>query len=490
MASIEYRLSKKVGNDGKSQVKVILTISRTNRPYFNSGVFVKPDYFKVVKVTEKGNVYGIVPPKRGKLNVHEVDEAFRAKDELDDFSNRLTNLCNKLSLEHGDLLTRNFIEEALTLTMNFRACDVSYESIMDIRAKRKEERMQKALRKDPEDIYGLLELFLSKKDLSIGRKRSYRVLARAISRFQGYVRSTDRKRRNFVFDVDKIDREGIEEFFSYMRNERAISQKHPELFKKLLSECPAAIVTGRKSYKLEERGNNIMVTRKKALKAFFNWMNENGYTKNRPFDGIKIGSEKYGTPYFLSLAERNMVAGHDFSGNRHLETQRDIFIFQCLIGCRVGDLMKLTPANVIDGILEYIPHKTRGENPVVLKVPLNERARAIAKKYEGKDPLGRLFPFISVQKYNDSIKDVLRECGINRPVTTLNPTTGEEEQRAICDIASSHMARRTFIGNLYKKVKDPNLVGSLSGHVEGSKAFARYRVIDMDIKRELVSELE
>ena len=33
------------------------------------------------------------------------------------------------------------------------------------------------------------------------------------------------------------------------------------------------------------------------------------------------------------------------------------------------------------------------------------------------------------------------------------------------------MARRTFIGNIYRKVKDPNLVSALSGHKEGSKAF-------------------
>ena len=47
-----------------------------------------------------------------------------------------------------------------------------------------------------------------------------------------------------------------------------------------------------------------------------------------------------------------------------------------------------------------------------------------------------------------------------------------------------------FIGNLYKQVKDPNLVGALSGHKEGSRAFARYREIDEDMKRDLVSMLE
>jgi hypothetical protein len=52
------------------------------------------------------------------------------------------------------------------------------------------------------------------------------------------------------------------------------------------------------------------------------------------------------------------------------------------------------------------------------------------------------------------------------------------------------LARRTFVGNLYKQVKDPNLVGSLSGHKEGSKAFARYREIDEQMKRELVDLLK
>jgi integrase len=65
-----------------------------------------------------------------------------------------------------------------------------------------------------------------------------------------------------------------------------------------------------------------------------------------------------------------------------------------------------------------------------------------------------------------------------------------EEKRPIYEVSSSHMARRTFIGNLYKRVKDPNLVGSLSGHTEGSRAFTRYREIDDDIKKEIVDMLE
>lgn len=75
-------------------------------------------------------------------------------------------------------------------------------------------------------------------------------------------------------------------------------------------------------------------------------------------------------------------------------------------------------------------------------------------------------------------------------VTILDTVTGKEVQKPICDVATSHMARRNFIGNLYKKVKDPNLVASLSGHTDGSRAFARYREIDNEMKRELVKLID
>ena len=52
------------------------------------------------------------------------------------------------------------------------------------------------------------------------------------------------------------------------------------------------------------------------------------------------------------------------------------------------------------------------------------------------------------------------------------------------------MVRRTFIGNIYKLVQDPNLISALTGHVEGSRAFSRYRTIDMDMKMDLAKILE
>ena len=79
---------------------------------------------------------------------------------------------------------------------------------------------------------------------------------------------------------------------------------------------------------------------------------------------------------------------------------------------------------------------------------------------------------------------------MNRVVTVLNPTTREEEKHPLFEVASSHMARRTFVGNLYKQIKDPNLICPMSGHKEGSRAFARYREIDEELMKETVNLLE
>ena len=81
-------------------------------------------------------------------------------------------------------------------------------------------------------------------------------------------------------------------------------------------------------------------------------------------------------------------------------------------------------------------------------------------------------------------------AGLNRMISILNPTTRRQEQKPLYEVASAYMARRNFIGNLYKKVQDPNAIGSMTGHVEGSKAFCRYRAIDYDIKASVVKLLD
>ena len=126
---------------------------------------------------------------------------------------------------------------------------------------------------------------------------------------------------------------------------------------------------------------------------------------------------------------------------------------------------------------------------MTVTVPLTATASEILERYKDYDGKG-LFPFTSQQQYNIDIKEMFKQAGLCRVVTVLNPTTREEEKRPLYEVASSHMARRTFVGNLYKQVKDPNLICPMSGHKEGSRAFARYREIDEELMKETVNLLE
>lgn len=359
--------------------------------------------------------------------------------------------------------------------------------------------------KRQKSIYDLSEEYLEIKRFSYDHTKAFRVLVRDLARYEAFKNKVLREK--FAWNIDKITRKDIEDFENYLRNEKTLSEKYPKQFESIFEQYPVEINVVHTFTKLQNRGENTIVKLKKKFKAFMQWLYETERTSNRPFDGIKIGTEKYGVPFYLTKEERNLLAEADISALweglededkklcskfplKTLEVQRDIFVFQCLVGCRVGDLCTLTSKNITDGILEYVPSKTSDEDaPVKPRIPLNPCALKLVAKYNGVDKDGRLFPFISPQKYNDAIKAILMICGITRIVPVRNSTTGETEMKRICDVASSHMARRTFVGAAYKAVRDPNIVGKMSGHVEGSRAFNRYRQIDDDILKQTISEI-
>ena len=104
-------------------------------------------------------------------------------------------------------------------------------------------------------------------------------------------------------------------------------------------------------------------------------------------------------------------------------------------------------------------------------------------------PDGRLMPFITDQKYNDYLKDLFKEVGLTRSVTRQHPTTREQENVRLCDIASSHMARRSFVGNMFGKV-DSAIIASMSGHVANSKSFTRYHDVSRELQQQAIKLLD
>lgn len=338
----------------------------------------------------------------------------------------------------------------------------------------------------PQTFFELYRYFIDTRKLSDSRKAHFQVVFRALQRFAIY--------NNVELTFEEFTADTLRDFESYLRREHSMYSVEGKNWRDksvvyLDDDFQRAFKAVPESRLPAERGDNAILKIMQEFRTFYKWAIKNRHADNDPFDDYEMGECKYGTPFYLTIQERNQLYNFDFADNKALATQRDIFVFQCLIGCRVSDLERLTKSSIIDGAVEYIPRKTKDGHPFYVRVPLNSIAREILAKY-ADIPGERLLPFTYDQQYNCAIKQMCKEAGLNRVVTILNPTTREEEKHPIWEVASSHLARRCFIGNLYKQVKDPNLVGKLSGHTEGSKAFARYRDIDEEMRKDLVALLE
>ena len=166
--------------------------------------------------------------------------------------------------------------------------------------------------------------------------------------------------------------------------------------------------------------------------------------------------------FYLKKDELNKLNQFDFTNQPNLEISRDIFMLQSETGMRFCDVLALTSANVIGGAIHYVERKTNK----AIHVQLTSSAKQIVERYRCNDQ-SALFPPLLVAKYNQSIKEALRLAGINRVVAVMNPKTGIEESHPIYEVASSTLARRSFLANLSMNIT-PELISKLTGHAESN----------------------
>lgn len=509
MAKINLSLSKKIQKEtGKAEVLIRFFNGKAFNLRCKSGVFVNLDYFEFYIDRAKTLKLGVrVPDNRVTATATEAEKSHYVLKETGEIVIR-KRLRSPEVMYHEDCKKRiGKIKEKIITAYNVANKDDVKDKwlYLVVDEYNHPEKYLKEEDKPKPTFYALAEEYISESNFSHSHTKAFRVLVRDVARYEGFVRATKKDNSDFTFDVDKVTGDDIDFLFDYLRNEYNLSTEYPTLFEKLLKSYPPDVTKGQQ--KIEVRGHNTMIKLRKKLKSFFVWLNKKGKTDNNPWEGKEIGTEIYGDPYYITLDERNKIADANlseclrqfrennpdswcFMPLKTLEVQRDIFIFQCLVGCRVGDLEKLTVDKINNGVLAYTPHKTKdGKKAVQATVPLLPRALELMERYKGVRG-NYLMPCISAQKYNVAIKQIFTIVGIDRPVEVRNAKTGEYEMKPINEVASSHLARRTFVGNVYLHVQDSNLIGKMSGHVEGSRAFSRYRNIENSTLRATLERTE
>lgn len=493
MATIQFKLSVKENKEsGKHEILIRFFNGKVFNVQSGSGIYVSEKHFEHEinrKACEKAGIR--VPSKMITITSDEAEKkgyfifdrgqiVIRERIENDDTKK------DRLAKDRLDQLAK-IIEDSF-LNDGKDAIDSNWLRNTIDRFNHPDKFISQAEKDAAKSIYELGDQFIQHEDYSISVIKHFKGVLRNMARYEAFVRIMDKKPNENVWNIASIDRERIEDFRNYLRNEHQLQNEHKAIFKRLLEDYPSEINVIHKSPKINKRGEITINKMLKLMRRLFKWMISSGITSNNPFDQIKIESERYHfDPVCLTTDERDAIANYDLSDHPALEAQRDIFIFQCLVGCRVSDLIRLNESNVLssrdaDGneikVLEYTPIKTKKETSAKPRIPLNQSALSLIAKYKGIDRKGRLFPFISDQKYNIAIKAFMKEMfekdGILGRMVIMSD---ESDPKPLYQAAASHLARRTFVNTAYQIERDPAIVCKMSGHKEDSKSFARYRKI-------------
>ena len=169
----------------------------------------------------------------------------------------------------------------------------------------------------------------------------------------------------------------------------------------------------------------------KALQAFFRELEDTGEIRQSPFKRISFEKRRsimhvmYDAPFFLKADELRRVMVAEVPPE--LQRTKDIFVLNCALGCRIGDLLRLAMDKVAvseEGIpyVHYIPSKTArvlGMNQEI-QTPLIRSALEIVERTRLE--LCGHNPKYEKQVYNKKLRHLLRFCGIDRQVDNIGET--------------------------------------------------------------------
>ncbi len=154
-----------------------------------------------------------------------------------------------------------------------------------------------------------------------------------------------------------------------------------------------------------------------------------------------------------------------------LKKVRDLFIFSCYTGISFGDLILLTPQNLVIGIDKKLWIITRREkNGNQVKVPLLAKAMNLLEEYKNNEECrikNSLLPTITNQKANSYLKEIAAKCSIKKNLTF-------------------HLARHTFATTVALSNGVPiETVSKILGHKKLSTTQIYAKVIERKVGEDM-----
>jgi integrase len=215
--------------------------------------------------------------------------------------------------------------------------------------------------------------------------------------------------------------------------------------------------------------NNGVMKHLERFKKMINLAVKLEWLVKNPVNQFSLKFDKYDRQY-LSERELKLIENTFFKSER-LERVKDIFIFSCYTGLSYIDVKQLTRHQIVRGIdNNYWIYTKREKTHEVVKIPILPKALVIIEKYRAiakKIDSELLLPLYSNQKTNSYLKEIAKQCGINKNITF-------------------HVARHTFATTVLLSNGVPiETVSKLLGHTKLSTTQIYARVLEHKISEDI-----
>lgn len=184
---------------------------------------------------------------------------------------------------------------------------------------------------------------------------------------------------------------------------------------------------------------------------------------------------------YLNTEQINILQAYQFDEKEGLyENARDLFLVGCWTGLRFSDFSTLSSKDITDNIIRIKTQKTSAR----VAIPLHPMLKKLIDKYDGGFPRA-----ISNQKLNNYIKIAARKAGLTEKVIVRKNVAGidVEETKELCDLITTHTARRSFATNMFKKGIPTLLIMAITGH-KTEAAFLKYIRVSNEEKAQMMAE--
>lgn len=240
-------------------------------------------------------------------------------------------------------------------------------------------------------------------------------------------------------------------------------------------------------YLYEEKGayDNYVGHNVKCVKAFFKWLNlEKGAYTGEFYKTFHVWKEEIPVLALDPTQLNFLINDKEFTNglNKKMQRVKDLFVFGCTVGLRVSDLLRLRKENVerINGS-RYLKVFSK-KSTTYTKIKLPPYAVEILDRQPKRGV--SLFKAGSYGNFNVQVKKLMELAGWTQEYPKIRTRRGvpvvqyKDKKKKVhyrfCDLASTHMMRRTAITTMLSLGVEEQTVRKISGHAPGSVEFYKY----------------